>query len=122
MGVQAMIVEFDPGARDQKEDEKKPGATGDSSDWFFGEQARNRGSLHSDIWVGTAADLAERGVIGVYPVSGWWKDLPKRDRSDLGTRYALVATIETLAVDLDVDIWTPVAQEVGVNIEQIVEI
>lgn len=44
--------------------------------WFLGEQTRNKGSVHSDIWVGTAADLAERGVIGIYPVSGWWKDQP----------------------------------------------
>ena len=104
-----------------EEDEEKPGAPGDSSDWFFGERARNRGSIHSDIWVGTAADLAERGVIGIYPVSGWWKDLPKRDRSDFGARYALIVSIETLTVDLDVDIWTPVAQEVGVPIEVLVE-
>ncbi len=25
-----------------------------------------------------SADLAERGVVGIYPVSGWWKDQPKR--------------------------------------------
>ncbi len=30
---------------------------------------------------GSAAELADRGVIGVYPVSGWWKEQPKRDRS-----------------------------------------
>ena len=99
------------------EDERKPGAGSDSSDWYLGEQARNRGSLHSDIWVGTAADLAARGHMGVYPVSGWWKDQPKRDRSDEGARYALVVSIETPSTD--VDIWTPVAQQVGVPIETV---
>ena len=44
-----------------EEDEGKPTATGGLADWFIGE-ARNKGSLHSDIWVGTAADLAERGI------------------------------------------------------------
>jgi hypothetical protein len=102
------------------EDEDKPDTGGDSSDWFLGEQARNKGSLHSDIWVGTAADLAERGAIGVYPVSGWWKEQPKRDRSAMGARYALVVSIETEATN--VDVWTPVAQEVGVPIESIVEV
>jgi hypothetical protein len=98
------------------EDEDKPVAGGGATEWFLGEMARNKGSIHSDIWVGTAADLAERGVVGIYPVSGWWKDQPKRDRSQLGTRYALVVAIETEAEG--VDIWTPVAQQIGVLFEE----
>lgn len=98
------------------EDEDRP-TTGDSEGWFLGEQARNKGSIHSDVWTGTAADLAERGVIGVYPVSGWWKDQPKRDRSAVGARYALVVSIETDAED--VDVWTPVAVQVGVPVEAV---
>jgi hypothetical protein len=100
------------------ENEERPHSTSDSPDWFLGEQTRNKGSLHSDIWVGTAADLAERGVIGIYPVSGWWKDQPKRDRSELGARYALLVSIETDAEG--VDIWTPVAQQIGVPLESVV--
>jgi hypothetical protein len=100
-----------------EEDEDRPATAGDSSDWFLGEKARNHGSLHSDIWRGTAADLAERGVIGIYPVSGWWKDQPKHDRSEKGARYALVVSIETQAED--VDIWTPVATQVGVPVEAV---
>ncbi len=96
------------------EDEPKPSTGGDSSEWFLGEQARNRGSLHSDILFCNAADLAERGVIAVYPVSGWWKDQPKRDRSALGARYTLVVSIETPGVEAD--IWTPVATQVDVPI------
>lgn len=103
-----------------EDDEAKPTTGGDSSDWYLGEQARNRGSLHADILCGTeakpltAADLAERGMIAVYPVSGWWKDQPKRDRSAKGARYALVVSIETPGVATD--IWTPVAEQVGVAI------
>jgi hypothetical protein len=97
-----------------EEDEAKPATGGDSSEWYLGEQARNRGSLHSDILSCNAADLAERGVIAVYPVSGWWKDQPKRDRSHLGARYALIVSIETPGVETD--IWTPVAQQAGLPI------
>jgi len=97
------------------ENEARPSTGGDSSDWYLGEHARNHGSLHSDILQGFAADLAERGIIAVYPVSGWWKDQPKRDRSGKGARYALVVSIETPSVDAD--IWTPVAQQVGVPVE-----
>ena len=103
------------------EDESKPGAGSGATEWFLGEMARNKGSIHSDIWVGTAADLAERGVVGIFPVSGWWKEQPKRDRSKFGARYALVVAIETEADG--VDIWTPVAQEIGVPVEEaIIEI
>src|SRR5262245_14585217 len=99
------------------EDEEKPAPGGDAAAWFLGEIARNKGSIHSDIWVGTAADLAERSWVGIYPVSGWWKDQPKRDRSGLGARYALVISIETDGEE--VDIWTPVAQQIGIPIEEI---
>jgi hypothetical protein len=105
-------------ARALAEEEDRPETSTSSSDWYLGEHARNRGSLHSDLWVGTAADLAERGVIGVYPVSGWWKDQPKRDRSAIGARYALVVGIETDAEN--VDIWTPVATAIEVPVEEIV--
>jgi hypothetical protein len=97
------------------EDEDRPDTT-DTTGWFLGEMARNKGSIHSDIWVGTAADLAERGLVGIYPVSGWWKDQPKRDRSDFGARYSLLMEIKTEAED--VDIWTPVAQQIGIPIEE----
>jgi hypothetical protein len=96
------------------EDEERPSTAVDDG-WYLGSHARNRGSLHSDIWTGTAADLAERGAVAIYPVSGWWKDQPKRDRSEMGARYALVVSIETPGVETD--IWTPVAQQVAVPIE-----
>jgi len=95
------------------EDEAKPNAPADTG-WFLGPITRNRGSLHCDIWSGAAADLAEREVIAVYPVSGWWKDQQSHDRSEAGVHYALIVSIETSAVD--VDIWTPVAQRVGIAI------
>jgi hypothetical protein len=52
--------------------------------------------------------------VAVFPVTGWWKELRSRDRSDLGARYALLLSIET--DEENVDLWTPVAQEVGLPI------
>lgn len=98
--------------------EKKPTIGGDSDKWYLGTNAKYTGSLHSDIWVGTAADLAERSGVGVYPVSGWWKDQKARDRSIVGAPYSLVISIETDAEE--VDIWTPIATEVGVPVEAMV--
>ena len=94
---------------------EKPTTSSDSGAWLLGDRLRHRGSLHSDIWQGNAATLAERSLIGVYPVKGWWQEQPKRDRSQFGARYALVVSIQTDAED--VDIWTPVAQQIGLPVE-----
>lgn len=96
-------------------DERRPSVGGGAMEWYLGEQSRNKGSVHSDILEGFAANLAECGVIGVIPVSGWWKDQPTRDRSDDGVRYSLIVSIETDAEG--VDLWTPIATEAGVPIE-----
>jgi hypothetical protein len=100
--------------RARAEEERRPSSESDSSEWFFGQTQRSAGSLHTDVWSGTAADLAERGVIGVFPVGGWWKERKDRDHSDRGARYALVVSIETPGYD--VDIWTPVAQQIGIEV------
>jgi hypothetical protein len=98
------------------EEEKRPtSAASDADEWYFGPTYRVSGSIHSDIWEGTAADLAARGAVAVYPVTGWWKELKSRDRSDRGARYSLVVSIETPGQD--VDIWTPVANEIGIAVE-----
>jgi hypothetical protein len=98
------------------EEEKRPvPAASDAAEWYFGPDYRVSGSIHSDIWQGNAADLAARGAIAVYPVTGWWKELKARDRSDRGARYSLIVSIETPGQD--VDIWTEVANQIGIPVE-----
>lgn len=97
------------------ESEHRPTSRSDSNEWFFGPQERTTGSLHTDIWTGTAADLAQRGVIAVSPVNGWWKENKNRDHSERGARYSLVVSIDTPKADID--IYTPVAQQVGIPVE-----
>jgi Subtilase family len=93
--------------------ERRPTSTGDTGEWFFGtDHQRAPGSLHADMWTGNAADLAQRGALAVFPVTGWWKEIPFRDLSASGARYSLVVSIET--PDQDVDIWTPVAEQIGI--------
>jgi hypothetical protein len=90
-------------------EEERP-TSGSDDDWYLGPQARNRGSLHADFWNGTAAELAARGKLAIYPVTGWWKELPKKDRSKFGANYGLIVSIETPVQTAD--LWTPVAQQV----------
>jgi hypothetical protein len=98
-----------------EEEERRPRSESDAAEWLFGPERRVAGSLHTDIWAGSAADLAQRGAIVVYPVTGWWKLRKERDHSDRGAQYALIVSIETPGQE--VDIWTPVAQQVGIPIE-----
>lgn len=99
----------------EREEGERRTETAADDGWFFGPRAREHGSIHSDYWTGAAAVLAERGVIAVHPVTGWWKELPKRDRSTAGVRYALIVSIE--APGVETDLWTPVANQVGVPVE-----
>jgi len=75
------------------EDERRPRSDSDSNEWFFGLQTRSAGSLHTDIWTGTAADLAQRGMIAIHPAGGWWKERKKRDHSELGAPNCLIVSI-----------------------------
>jgi hypothetical protein len=88
---------------------------GDSADprdpnWLLGDRQRHRGSLHKDIWRGTAAELANRGFIAVYPAKGWWRTRPAQERFDLPARYSLIVSIRTPGNE--VDLYTPIAQQV----------
>ena len=83
--------------------------------WLVGAQGRHRGSLHSDIWRGTAADLASRGVIAVYPTAGWWKTRQALERYDKAARYALIVSIRT--PEVDVDLRTEVDNQIAVGVE-----
>ena len=87
----------------------------DDSNWLVGTQGRHKGSLHSDIWSGTAADLASRGFIGVYPALGWWKSRPALQQYDRAVRYALVVSID--APEVDVDLYAAVAEQIAAPIE-----
>ncbi len=97
----------------REEEEGSPG-TGDSSGWLVGSDTRHKGSIHSDIWKGTAADLANRKHLAVFPVTGWWKERPQTERWRNQARYSLVVSIQT--PEVDVDLYTPVSAQVGVTV------
>lgn len=94
----------------QDEDGDKPDFHG--SEWVLGVMQRNRGSIHSDWWTGTAADLADRGYLAVFPVTGWWKERMHLERWRNDVRYSLVVSIH--APEVGVDIYTPVKNMVTI--------
>lgn len=98
-----------------REEEEESPRTSDPSGWVVGSDARHRGSLHSDIWRGPAADLANRQHLAVYPVTGWWKERHHLNRWQREARYALVVSIH--APEIEVDLYTPVLTAVGIAAE-----
>lgn len=94
-----------------REDGEHPGTEGSVQNWVIGE-ARNVGSIHSDIWQGRAADLASSNRIAVYPATGWWKERSNQGRWSSTCRYALIVSINT--PEQEIDIYTPVAIQLGI--------
>lgn len=95
----------------RKADDEHPGTEGASDHWTIGE-ARNVGSIHSDIWSGTAAQLALSNLIAVHPAVGWWKDRHHLGKFDKKTRYSLIISFSLPGQEID--IYTPVAIQLGI--------
>lgn len=89
-----------------RDDPRGPGPSGgDNQGWRFGPNSISAGSLHCDEWIGPAVQLANRDMICIKPVTGWWKDSAANCRRN--SRYALVATLS--APDIEIDLHTPIS-------------
>jgi len=100
----------------REEDEARP--SGGTSNWLVGPNQRNLGSLHQDIWEGSAAELARSGMLAVNPVGGWWKNRRHPDRRDLPVRYSLIVSLRT--EEQGVDLYSPVALQLELPVESAV--
>lgn len=98
-----------------REEDYSQKATQESGEWALGERLRSLGSVHSDTWLGTAAELAERGHVAVYPVVGWWKERHQFERFDNATRYALLISIKTPTAE--VELYSAIENEIAVVVE-----
>lgn len=94
----------------QEEDKKSDGG---GVSWTLGPNNRNKGSIHSDTWLTTAAQLAMSNYIGVYPAIGWWRERAWLGRWNRKIRYALIVTIET--PEQNVDLYTPIQAMIKVK-------
>jgi|ERR1035437_4576365 hypothetical protein len=82
--------------------------------WSLGPGVRNVGSIHSDTWIGTAAELAEMDTIAIFPVSGWWRIRKRLGRWDNSVRYSLIVSLEI--EESGIDIYTPIYNIVNLPI------
>ncbi len=97
-----------------RDEEYQPETTSGSHRWTIGSEGRNAGSIHSDIWTGPAVDIATCHTIAVSPVIGWWRERSWLNRWNRKTRYSLIVSLHT--PDESVDIYTPVAIQIGVPV------
>ena len=97
-----------------RDEESGDFGAGSDPNWDLGKNGRHSGSLHSDTWHGTAADLAGRGGIAVYPTLGWWKTRQHLEKYNLPVRYALLISIK--APNIEVDLATEIANQIGVPV------
>jgi Subtilase family len=89
----------------------------DTRHWTLGDDLRTKGSVHSDVWEGTAAELAASGSIAVYPVTGWWRERPNRNCYDKTARYSLIVTLECDdAIDVYGSIQTVIASQTHITV------
>lgn len=108
--------------RDAWEDRKtrpKSGAK-ETRGWVLGEDLRTKGSIHSDWWSGTAAELAASGFIAVHPVTGWWRERPNHKGYEKKARYSLIVTLES--EKKDVEIYNAIATEIENRVDISTEI
>jgi hypothetical protein len=77
-----------------EEGERREGNSG-SERWRIGSDTRGLGSIHSDYWEGTAADLSVCNRIAIFPVIGWWRERDHLGRYDSTARYSLIVSLET---------------------------
>lgn len=97
-----------------EDDEERP-TTADPIPWFLGPDLQTKGSLHSDWWSATGAEVARCGQVVVYPVTGWWRERKHLGCTEKRARYSLIITIST--EDERVDLYTPIANAIGVQVD-----
>lgn len=91
------------------------GVEGDKGGWLFGTNLKTFGSLHSDTWTGSAADLADMHTLAVYPVGGWWKYRAGEERWQNRVRFSLIVSIDV--PDSEVDIYSEVENLIETSVQ-----
>ena len=90
-----------------------PGASEPDPGWVLGWQNRARGTLNHDIWTGPAYQLANRRLVTVVPIRGWWAASRAVEAEEQALPFSLIVSIRTPATA--VDLVAEVRQKVPAN-------
>lgn len=100
-------------SKDAQADDDDLAPQKDDRAWELGNYYRRKGSIHSDVWTGTAEDLANSGFIAVFPVTGWWKERKSLNGWKKKAKYSLIVSLETASQD--VDLYTEIEQKISIK-------
>lgn len=100
--------------------EVKPQPAEPDNNWTFGSKSIAAGSVHSDVWIGPAIDLAARDKIAIYPVSGWWRYRAHLNRHNSSARYSLIISISSEGED--VELYAEIASRIAAHVDTEVSI
>jgi len=89
--------------------------SGNSDRWTIGNNGRTLGSIHKDIWVGTAAEISTCNLIGIFPTIGWWRERSHLNKCDSVCRYSILISLDTPLQEID--LYTPVLNKIKVPIK-----
>lgn len=82
-----------------------------SINWKYGKTSRDVGSIHSDSWTATGAEIANSEYIAVFPVTGWWKERKNLEKYNDRIRFSLVVSVET---NEEIDIYNPILNQIHI--------
>lgn len=85
----------------REDDEDVPDTNSGSGRWLIGKHNRDVGSIHSDVWEGTASEMAECNKIAIYPIIGWWRERHNLKKYNAKTRYSLIVSLDTPTEDVE---------------------
>lgn len=100
-----------------REENEKAGGNSGSDRWIIGTNNRSSGSIHSDFWEGTAAELSTCNLIGVFPVIGWWRERKHLNKVETQARYSLIISLETPTQSQEIGLYTAVKNMIETTIE-----
>lgn len=89
--------------------------------WQLGQNAFV-GSVHSDIWEGSATELAAMGGIAIIPEAGWWKTKKASNRFNDKARYSLIVSIRTKEIHNEINLYAEVENKIKNELQTEVEI
>jgi len=98
-----------------REDGEELSNNSGSQRWTLGANNRSSGSIHSDSWEGTAAELATCNLIAIYPVIGWWRERKHLNKVEANARYSLIVSLETPIQD--VPLYTTVKNLIDITVK-----
>lgn len=113
--VNESTEEFKQRINKQMRDEDYSGGDSGSDRWKIGSDNRHLGSIHSDIWSGTAAQLCESNLISIYPTIGWWRERPQLRSWNKKIRYSLIISLST--PDTSIDLYAAIMEKVRTKID-----